>query len=162
MRHSVMSLENWLVLPIQAIAGLQNSLDVFLLVLVRHFNVSATLLQVNDDLLSESLIVNREGRVDDVGNVVLHGPCECAVELGVDTLHVGEGNPLLQNHLVESANEECVQEASVENGQTNDTTNELEVSKMLGVDAGVGVNLEGVVVVCRVLEQAVEGVEHLV
>lgn len=157
-----MSLGIWLVFSTQAIAEPQNLLDVFLLVLVRHFNVPTALLQVNDDLLSKSLIINREGRVDDVGNVVLHGPCERAVEFSVNTFHVGKGDPLLQDHLVESTNEECVQEASVENGQTNDTTNELEITKMLGVDAGMWVNLEGVVVVCRVLEQAVEGVEHLV
>ena len=84
------------------------------------------------------------------------------MEIRIDTLHILESNLLPQDHLVESTNEECVQEASVENGQTNDTTNELEITKMLGVDAGMWVNLEGVVVVCRVLEQAVEGVEHLV
>jgi hypothetical protein len=146
----------------EAIVEPRNLLDVFLLVLVRHFNVPSALLQVNNHLLSESLIVNREGRVDDIGNVILHGPCECAVELSINTFHVGKGDPLLQDHLVESTDKECVQEASVENGQTNDTTDELEVTKMLGVDAGMWVNLECVVVVCRVLEQAVEGVEHLV
>ena len=84
------------------------------------------------------------------------------MEVCIDTLHVLEGDLLPQDHLVESSNEEGVQETAVENGQTNNTTNELEITKMLGVDAGMWVNLEGVVVVCRVLEQAVEGVEHLV
>ena len=157
-----MSLGIWSVFSTQAIAEPQNLLDVFLLVLVRHFNVSATLLQVNNNLLSESLIINREGRVDDVGNVVLHGPCERAVEFSVNTFHVGKGDPLLQDHLVECTNEECIQEAPVEDSQTDNTTNELEVSKMLRVDAGVWVNLEGVVVVGRVFEQTVEGVEHFV
>lgn len=84
------------------------------------------------------------------------------MELGIDTLHVDESNLLLQDHLVECANEECIQETSVENGQTDHTTDELEVSKMLRVDPRVRVDLESVVVVCRVLEQAVERVEHLV
>jgi len=142
--------------------GCYDLLNVFLLVLVGHFNVPATLLEVHNDLLAESLIVNRESRVDDVGDVVLHGPSKSAVELGIDTLHVGQGDSLLQDHLVECTNEECIQEASVEDSQTNNTTNELEVSKMLGVDARVWVNLEGVVVVGRVFEQTVEWVEHFV
>jgi hypothetical protein len=90
-------------------------LNVFLLVLVGHLNVPATLLKVNNHLLAESLIVDREGRVDDVSDVVLHGPGKSAVELCIDTLHVGQGNPLLQDHLVECTNEERIQEASVEN-----------------------------------------------
>lgn len=84
------------------------------------------------------------------------------MEVGVDTLHVLQRDPLLQNHLVKGANEECVQEAAVENGQTNDAANEFEVVEMLGVDAGVGVDLKGIVIVGRVLKQAVKGVEHLV
>lgn len=139
-----------------------NLLNVFLLVLVRHLNVSSALLQVNHHLLAEPLVVNREGGVDDIGDVVLHGPGKRAVELSVDTLHIGESHPLFKDHLVERTDEECVQEAPVEDGQTNDTANELEVSKMLRVDAGVRVDLKGVIVVRRVLEQAVEGVEHLV
>lgn len=36
-------------------------LNVFLLVLVRHFDIPAILLKVHDDLLTESLIIDREG-----------------------------------------------------------------------------------------------------
>ena len=128
--------------------GCCDLLNVFLLVLVRHFDVPAILLKVHDDLLAESLIIDREGRVDDVSDVVLHGPSESAVELCIDTLHIGQSDPLLENHLVERTNEECIQETPVEDSQTDNTTNELEVSKMLRVDAGVWVDLEGVVVVC--------------
>jgi len=142
--------------------GCCDLLNVFLLVLVRHFNIPAVLLQVHNDLLTKSLIIDREGRVDDVSDIVLHGPGECAVELSIDTLHVGQSDPLLEDHLVECTNEECIQEAPVEDSQTDNATNELEVSKMFRVDAGVWVNLEGVVVVCRVLEQTVERVEHFV
>lgn len=84
------------------------------------------------------------------------------MELGIDTLHVDECHLLLQDHLVECANEECIQETPVENGQTDHTTDELEVSKMLRVNSRVRVDLKGVVVVRGVLEQAVERVEHLV
>jgi len=142
--------------------GCCDLLNVFLLVLVRHFDIPAILLQVHNDLLAETLIINREGRVDDVSDVILHGPGESAVELSIDTLHVGQGDPLLQDHLVECTNEECIQEAPVEDSQTNNATNELEVTKMLRVDAGVWVDLESVVVVCRVFEQTVEWVEHFV
>jgi hypothetical protein len=127
--------------------GCRDLLNVFLLVLVRHFDISATLLEVHNDLLAESLIVDRECRVDDVGDVVLHGPGKSAMELGIDTLHVGQSDSLLQDHLVEGADKEGIQEASVEDSQTDHATNEFEVSKMLRVDAGVRVDLEGVVVV---------------
>ena len=84
------------------------------------------------------------------------------MEIRIDTLHILEGDLLPQDHLVESSNEEGIQETAVENGQTNNTTNELEIVQMFGVNTGMRVDLESVVVVRRVFEQAVEGVEHLV
>ena len=126
--------------------GCRDLLNVFLLVLVRHVNISAALLEVHNDLLTESFIVDGECRVDDVGNVVLHGPGKSAMEFGIDTFHVGQSNSLLQDHLVEGTDEERIQEASVGDSQTDNATNELEVSKMLRVDAGVRVDLKGVVV----------------
>lgn len=50
----------------------------------------------------------------------------------------------------------------MENGQTNDPTNEFEVVQMLRVDTRVRVDLEGIVIVGRVFKQAVEGIEHFV
>ena len=84
------------------------------------------------------------------------------MEISIHTLHILQRDLFPEDHLVECSNKECVQEASVENGQTNDTTNKLEVVQMLRVDAGMRVDLEGVVVVRGVLEEAIEGVEHLV
>lgn len=139
-----------------------NILDVFLLVLVRHLDISPALLQINHNLLAETLVVHGESGVNHVSDVILHGPGERSVEFGIDTLHVDESHLLLEDHLVECANEECIQETPVENGQTDHTTDELEVSKMLRVDSRVRVDLERVVVVRGVLEQAVEWVEHLV
>jgi hypothetical protein len=43
------------------VAQIANLLDVFLLVLIRHLDVPTTFLEVHDHLLTESLIVNREG-----------------------------------------------------------------------------------------------------
>lgn len=84
------------------------------------------------------------------------------MEVGIHTLHILQRNLLPQNHLIKRSNEESIQEAAVENGQTNNATNEFEVVQMLGVDTRMWVNLKCVVVVCGVLEEAVEGVEHLV
>ena len=89
-------------------------------------------------------------------------PREGPVVVGVDTLHIGQGDLLPQDHLVKGTDEKGVQEASVENGQAHDTSNKLEVAEMLGVDAGVRVDLQRVVVNGRILEQAVKGIEHLV
>lgn len=50
----------------------------------------------------------------------------------------------------------------MENAQTQTTADELEVVQVLGVDSRSGVNLQRIVVMRRVFEQAVEGIEHLV
>ena len=84
------------------------------------------------------------------------------MEVCVHTFHILQSNLLAQNHLVEGTDEERVQEATVENSETDDASDELEVVQMFGVDAGVRVDLEGVVVVGGVFEEAVKGIEHLV
>lgn len=84
------------------------------------------------------------------------------MKVGIHTLHISKDNLLPQNHLVKRSNEECIQETSVENGQSNDTSNKLKVVEMLRVDARVRVDLKSIVVVRRVLKQAVERIEHLV
>lgn len=50
----------------------------------------------------------------------------------------------------------------MENGQTNNTADKLEVVEMLGVNTRVRINLQGVVIVGGVFEETVEGVEHFV
>lgn len=50
----------------------------------------------------------------------------------------------------------------MENGEADDSTDEFKVVEMLRVDAGVRVDLKGVVVVCGILKQAVEWIEHFV
>lgn len=68
----------------------------------------------------------------------------------------------MQHHLIQSSNKEGVQESAMEDRKTDHTADELEVVEMLWIDARVRVDLEGVVVVRRVLEQTVERIEHLV
>lgn len=48
----------------------------------------------------------------------------------------------------------------MEDCQTDDTSDEFEVIKMFGVDAGVRVDLKGIVVVSGIFKQAIERVEH--
>ena len=84
------------------------------------------------------------------------------MQLGIDTLQISQRNLLLQDHLVEADDEVRVQETAMEDAETQAATDELEVVQVLGVDTRGGVDLEGIVVVCRVLEETVEGVEHLV
>lgn len=50
----------------------------------------------------------------------------------------------------------------MENCQTDNTTDELEVVEMLGVDTRVGINLQGIIIVGGVFEKAVEWIEHFV
>lgn len=141
---------------------LRDELDILFFVLIRDFNVSATGLEVNSDLFTKSLVFDRESAIDDVGDVVLHGPCKCPMEFSVHTLHVLQSDLLLENHLVESADEESIQEPSMENGQSNNTTNKFEVAQVLRIDSRMWVDLQRIIVVCRIFEQAIEGVEHLV
>ena len=49
----------------------------------------------------------------------------------------------------------------MENSKANNSSNKLKVVEMLRIDAGVRVDLKGVVVVSRVFEQAVEWIKHL-
>jgi hypothetical protein len=84
------------------------------------------------------------------------------VELSIDSLHVEKVDFLAENHLVKGTDEEGVQEAAVENGQTDHAADEFKVAEMLGVDAGVRVDLESIIVVGGVFEKAVERVEHFV
>lgn len=112
-----------------------NLLDVFSLVVIGHFNVSTARLEVNSDLLTKDFILDTEVLEDNVLDRVVKSPAQSAVEISIDTLHIGKADLLAKNHLVEGTNEESIQEASVENGKTYDTSNELEVAKMLRVDA---------------------------
>ena len=50
----------------------------------------------------------------------------------------------------------------MEDAQTETSSDELEVVQMLWIDTGSRIDLESIVVVGGVLEQAVEWIEHLV
>lgn len=82
------------------------------------------------------------------------------MEFGVHTLQIRQCYFLLQDHLVEGGNEVGIEESTMEDTQTKTSADELEVVQMLGIDAGSWVDLQGVVVVCGILEQTIEGVEH--
>lgn len=84
------------------------------------------------------------------------------MELSINPFHVCECYFFPQYHLVEGANEEGVKESSMEDGQTDHPANEFEVVEMFRVDPRVRIDLQRVVVVRRVLKQAIERVEHLV
>jgi hypothetical protein len=84
------------------------------------------------------------------------------MKFSIHTLQIGKGDFLLQDHLVETDDKVRVQESTMENGETQATTDELEVVEMFWVDTTGRVDLERVVVVGGVLEETVEGIEHFV
>lgn len=84
------------------------------------------------------------------------------MQILIHTFHILKTDLLPQHHLVESSNEEGIQESTVEDSQTNHSADELEVIEMLGVHARVGINLQGIIIVGRVFEETVERVEHFV
>lgn len=78
----------------------------------------------------------------------------------VNTLHILKRHPLSEHHLIERTDEERIKETTVEDSQTHNATNELEVVQMLWVHAGVRVDLQGIIIVGGVFEKTVEGVKH--
>ena len=139
-----------------------NSLYKLLFVLLRDRDVHSTRLQLDRHKLSEPLLLEGERLINDIRDIILQHPLHTSMELGVDALQVSERDLFRDDHLVEARNEVCVEESSMEDGQADNPTDELEVVKVLRVDTGGGGYLEGVVVMCRVFEQAIERVKHLV
>lgn len=150
-----------------------------LLVLVGDYDILSTGHKINRFALAKLLIVYGECQVDDALNIIvpetcqsprikitgvcnLQHPRQIAMELFIYTLHILHQNLLPQHHFVESADEERIQEAAVENRQADDTADEFEIVQMLGVDAGVRVDLKGIIIVGGVFEKAIERVEHFV
>ena len=69
------------------------------------------------------------------------------MEIRINTLHIRQAHSLPENHLVERANEKGIEEAPMEYRKTYDTADELEIIEMLGIDARVWVDLQGVIIV---------------
>lgn len=80
----------------------------------------------------------------------------------INTFHVLERNLLSEHHLVECSDEERVEETAVEDRQTNDAANKLEVVQMLGINAGMRIGLQGIIIVGGIFEETVERIEHFV
>jgi len=84
------------------------------------------------------------------------------MEVCIDSLHICQGHLLPENHLVECSNKESVKESPMEDSKPNHTPDEPEEIQVLRVDARMRVDLEGIVVVRRIFEKAVERIKHLV
>ena len=84
------------------------------------------------------------------------------MQLSIDALQIRQSHLFLQNHLVEAHNEIGVKESAMENSKTQASSNKLEVVQVFRVDTGGWVDLQGIIVVCRILEETVEWVEHFV
>lgn len=83
------------------------------------------------------------------------------MQLGIDALDVLQRDRLVQQLLVEGHREAPLQLVVVEHGYAQHPADEVEVGEVFRVDRGVRVDLQGIVIVPAVLEQAVLGVEHL-
>jgi hypothetical protein len=142
--------------------GHPDSLDKLLFVLLRDRDVHPTRLQLDRHKLSKPLFLEGECLLNDIRDIILQHPLHTPMELGIDALEVTERNLLRDDHLVEARDEVGIEESAVEDGQADDPPNELEVVEVLWVHTRRRGDLKGVVVVRRVLEQAVERVEHLV
>lgn len=89
-------------------------------------------------------------------------PLETSVHLRIYALQIGQCNFLVDHHLVKADYEEGVQEAFVEECQSYTPANEMEVTEMFRIYSRCGIDLKRVVIVCRILEEAINGVEHFV
>lgn len=50
----------------------------------------------------------------------------------------------------------------MEDCQTDNSSNKLEVVQVFGVDARVRVDLQSVIIVCGIFKKTIEGIEHFV
>lgn len=134
-----------------------------MLVSICDLDVATILLQINSLHFSKDVVISGEGHIQTkVINRIVNDVAQTLVNFSINTLHVLQSDLLPQHHFVECSDKEGVEETPVEDCKTNHTTNELEVVKMFGVDTGVRVDLQSVVIVRGVFKQTVEGVEHLV
>ena len=92
----------------------------------------------------------------------LQNPCQVAVQVLINTLHILKCHLLPEHHLIERTNEERIKETTVEDSQPHNTPNELKVVQMLWVHAGVRVDLQGIIIVGGVFKETIEGVKHFV
>lgn len=84
------------------------------------------------------------------------------MEFSINGLKVRECDLLPQNHLVEADDKVCIEETSVEDAKAKTAPDKLEVIQMFRINARRRVDLERVIVMRRIFEQAIEWVEHLV
>src|SRR4051794_35068568 len=101
----------------------------------------STRLQFHGLRLAKLLVVNGEGLIQNVCYVIFQSPRQIFVVLFVNAFHVLNGDLLPQHHLVEGTNKEGIQESAMEDGQSNNSANELEVVEMFRVDARMRINL---------------------
>lgn len=149
-----------------------------MLILISDGNVSSVGYQINCISFAKLFVVNRKRKLNNAFYVVftrpklassidsrwrgLQCPRQVSVEIFVNSLHILKGDLLSEHHLIECANKERIQESSMEDCQSDNSTNELEVVQMFGIDAGVRIDLKGVIIVCRVFKKTIERVEHFV
>lgn len=74
------------------------------------------------------------------------------MQVFIDTFHILEGDLLPQHHLVECSNEERVEETTMKDGETDNAANKFEIIQMFGINAGVRINLQGVIIVRGIFE----------
>ena len=78
------------------------------------------------------------------------------------TLQICKSHILCKHHLVETGNEVCIEESSVEYSQAHDPADEFEVTEVIGIHARRRIDLKCVVVVGGILEQTVAWVKYFV
>lgn len=84
------------------------------------------------------------------------------MQLCIHAFQVRQRDPLTEDHLVQASDKVGVYESAMENGETEATSDELEIVQVFWVDTRCWIDLKGIVVRGRVLKQAVKRVEHLV
>lgn len=50
----------------------------------------------------------------------------------------------------------------MEDGQTDNSADEFEIVQMFRINTGMGVYLQGIIIVCGIFEKTVERIEHFV
>lgn len=74
------------------------------------------------------------------------------MQIRIHTFQIRQGDLPMQDHPVQTDHKVRIQEPAVEDAKANTTPDEFEIVEMFWVDCGCRVDLEGVVIVCRVFE----------
>ena len=89
-------------------------------------------------------MLNRKSRIDDFSNIINQDPIQRLVQIWIDSLNIIKHDGFVQEHFVEGSSKAAINMMAMENGSTDDSTDEMKIGQVIGIDTTVGIDLERV------------------